>query len=91
MVSQLDKQDGEEEGKIYCYKVRRNGEYRDQTGVMRQAKRTTNNRDKTRLLRPFLYQQLEREETVSFCYSADPAEELTDAEILARWADESKK
>ena len=76
----------EEPDKIYCYTVKRNPVIIDaKTGEMRQAKRTKENDTKTRMLRRTLYDRLGKDESISFCYSDDPAMSRTDEEIISNW------
>lgn len=73
MVKSLSISDSENPNKIYCYKIKRNpnGE-----------KRSDFNSDKTKLLRPGLFNEFENEPGVSFCYSHDSLKENYDATIL---------
>ena len=76
----------EEPDKIYCYTVKRNPIIIDaKTGEKKQAKRTPENDRKTRLLRRTLYERLGKDDSISFCYSDDPAMSRRDEEILANW------
>ena len=76
----------EEPDKIYCYTVKRNPVIIDaKTGEKKQAKRTKENDSKTRMLRKTLYDQLGKDESISFCYSDDPAMSRTDEEIISNW------
>ena len=76
----------EDPDKIYCYTVKRNPVIIDlKTGENRQAKRTKENDTKTRMLRRTLYARLGKDESISFCYSDDPAMSRTDEEIISNW------
>ena len=77
MVYSLSRSDSENPNKIYCYKIKRNpnGE-----------KRSEFNSDKTKLLRPALFEYFVNEPTVSFCYSADPVKENDDSTILCNFS-----
>ena len=76
----------EEPDKIYCYTVKRNLVIIDaKTGEKKQAKRTKENDAKTRMLRKTLYDRLGKDESISFCYSDDPAMSRTDEEIISNW------
>lgn len=77
MVRSLSKSDSEDPNKVYCNKVRRNpiGSYRSEF-----------NSDKTKLLRPSLYNKLCNEKTISFCYYADKIMEKDDATILCNFS-----
>lgn len=82
MVISLSKSDGEDVNKIYCFKVKRNPLKSNNT----LGQRTPYNDNKTRLLRPTLYEKLGKETNISFCYSKNPEDEKSDDEILANWA-----
>lgn len=73
MTKSLSESDSEDPRKIYCYAVRRN---RD-NGI-----RSIFNDNKSRLLRPKLYDKFMGDHTVSFCYSPNSGREKTDAEIM---------
>ena len=76
----------EEPDKIYCYTVKRNPVIIDaKTGAKKQAKRTPENDSKTRMLRRALYDRLGKDDSISFCYSDDPAMSRTDEEIISNW------
>ena len=49
------------------------------------GQRSIFNDNKTRLLRPELYQKLYRDNTLSFCYSDDPQDEKSDEDIITNW------
>ena len=73
MTKSLSESDSEDPNKIYCYSVRRNPD---------NGTRSIFNDNKSRLLRPKLYEKFMGENTVSFCYSADREREKSDAEII---------
>lgn len=73
MTKSLSESDSENPSKIYCYGVRRNSDNR---------KRSIFNDNKSRLLRPKLYEKLMNESTVSFCYSSTKERENSDGEII---------
>lgn len=73
IVRSLSISDSEDPNKIYCKNIRRNPEGQHRSDF---------NSDKTRLLRPFLFKNFFNDLSVSFCYSIDPNDEKTDAEIL---------
>lgn len=81
MVHSLSNSDAEKPNKIYCYKVRRNPNRLDGE----PGQRSIFNDNKTRLLRPELYQKLYRDNTLSFCYSDDPQDEKSDEDIITNW------
>ena len=73
MVKSLSISDSEDPTKIYCTNVRRNPE---------GQKRSVFNSDKTKILRPRLYEYFKDEESISFCYSNDECKNNDDATIL---------
>ena len=73
MVNSLSKSDSDDPHKIYCTGTRRNP-----IGM----KRSPFNSDKTKLLRRNLYCLLSSDESISFCYSADPSKAKEDCKIL---------
>ena len=90
MVYTLSKKDSDDPSRIYCYAVKRNPTVKDRlTGNVRQQRRSPYNDNKTRVLRRTLYNRLGGDDTLSFCYSDDPAKSRTDEEIISNWA--SKK
>ena len=72
MVSSLSKSDAENLNKIYCIGLRRNI----------KGSRSEYNEDKTKLLRPTLFQKFKNNKDISFCYSENVDREKTDIEIL---------
>jgi hypothetical protein len=81
MVADLSRSDSENPNKIYCMGVRRNP---DVDGV--QQHRSIYNDNKTRLLRPDVYQEFAEEDTISFCYSENAEDEKTIEEIMRNFA-----
>ncbi len=82
MLIPLSKGDAENPNKIYCYKVRRNPPKKD--GTLGQRKVFNDN--KTRLLRPRLYNMLSKDKNLSFCYSLNVSDEKSDEDIVNNWA-----
>lgn len=76
MTKSLSESDSEDPRKIYCYAVRRNHN---------NGTRSVFNDNKSRLLRPKLYEKFMDEHTVSFCYSLNSKREKTDAEIISNF------
>ena len=81
MVISLSNSDGENPNKIYCYKVKRNPKKLDGT----LGRRSPYNDNKTRILRPILYERLRNETNLSFCYSENPDEGKSDEIIIYNW------
>jgi hypothetical protein len=81
MVYSLSQSDSENPNKLYCYKVKRNPKRKDSS----LGERSPFNDNKTRILRPELYEKLKTEKNISFCYSEDPEDEKTDEEIINNW------
>lgn len=77
MVHSLSKSDSEDPNKIYCNKVRRNPN---------GGQRSEFNADKTKLLRPTLFNYFYNDTSISFCYYSDPAMHNDDATILKKFA-----
>ena len=77
MVKSLSISDSEDPTKIYCTNVRRNPE---------GQKRSVFNSDKTKILRPRLYEYFKDEESISFCYSNDECKNNDDATILKNFS-----
>ena len=77
MVKSLSLSDSEDPTKIYCTNVRRNPE---------GQKRSVFNSDKTKILRPRLYEYFKDEESISFCYSNDESKNNDDATILKNFS-----
>ncbi|WEV64538.1 DUF6037 family protein [Bifidobacterium sp. ESL0732] len=83
MVHSLSISDREDPNAIYCYKAQRNG--KGSNGEQRH--RTHFNGEKTKLLRPILFDKLNEDPTISFCYSTDLTDSKTDEEIIANFGD----
>ena len=77
MVKSLSISDSEDPTKIYCTNVRRNPE---------GQKRSVFNSDKTKILRPRLYEYFKDEESISFCYSNDECRNNDDPTILKNFS-----
>ncbi|WP_034756485.1 MULTISPECIES: DUF6037 family protein [Rossellomorea] len=82
MVYSLSQSDSENPNKLYCYKVKRNPKRKDNS----LGERSPFNDNKTRILRPELYDKLKAEKNISFCYSKDPEDEKTNEEIINNWS-----
>ncbi len=78
-VAQLSRRDRDDPNAIYCFGVKRNGK---RNGI--QTYRTSFNENKTKLLRPDLYNLLSDDRTISFCYSNNPADECQNGAILVK-------
>lgn len=72
MVRQLNKRDNEDLDAIYCF-----GAYHNPGN----KKRTKYNSDKTKLLRPNLFEEFGRDTKISFKFSPDPLKHKEDFEI----------
>lgn len=81
IVRELASHGQEDEDKIYLKAVKRN--HRDGD---KQYKRTVYNDNKTRLLRPDVYEIFKNEKTISFVYSINPDEAKSIQEIRAQFA-----
>lgn len=77
MAKSLSISDSEDPTKIYCTNVRRNPE---------GQKRSVFNSDKTKILRPRLYEYFKDEESISFCYSNDECKNNDDPTILKNFS-----
>lgn len=77
MVRSLSISDSEDPNKIYCNKVRRNSE---------GGQRSEFNSDKTKLLRPSLFEHFCNDTSISFCYYADQSMENDDSTILCNFS-----
>lgn len=77
MIRSLSISDSQNPNKIYCTKVKRNkpGEFR-----------TSFNSDKTKLLRPMLFNYFKDDKNISFCYSDDINDEKSDNKILKNFS-----
>lgn len=87
IVRSLSQSDSEDPNKIYCYKVKRNPLKSDGT----RSLRSPFNSDKTKILRPDLYEKLKEEKHLSFCYSDNPTQEKTDQEIIYNWTKQENR
>lgn len=76
MNKSLSESDSEDPNKIFCYGVRRNPD---------SGTRSIFNDNKSRLLRPKLYEKFKGDNTVSFCYSPNSEREKSDAEIISNF------
>ena len=81
MVHSLSRSDAEDPNKVYCTHVRRNPN---------NGERSIFNSNKTKLLRPLLYDKLQNERHISFCYSFDKDKERTDSDILKHFAEDEQ-
>lgn len=72
MVRSLSKSDSEDPNKIYCFAIKRNPKGR---------KRSIFNSNKTRILRPKLYEKLKNDLSLSFCYSKNKWDQKSDEEL----------
>ncbi|WP_447864340.1 DUF6037 family protein [Kluyvera sichuanensis] len=77
MVTSLSKSDSQDPNKRFCYGVMRNSDERQ---------RTSFNDNKSRLLRPTLYQEFSHDLSISFCYSTDANDHKPDAIIIKSFA-----
>jgi len=64
----------------YCFSIKRN---RIVNG--KQRTRSPNNDNKTRILRPRLYEKFGKDQTLSFCYSDEEHKEKDDIEIISNF------
>lgn len=71
------KNNAEDINKIYCYAIKRNPG---------KSRRSAFNTNKTRLLRPSLFQYFCNDPSISFCYSCQPLMENDDATILRNFS-----
>ena len=81
MVKSLNTSGREELNKIYC------------TNVMRNAigkKRTLFNADKTKLLRPELFEKFKDDKSISFCFSTEKEDEKDDLYIIKNFSEKIK-
>lgn len=77
ILNSLSKSDSEDPNKRYCFGVKRNPK-----GELR----TIYNDNKTKILRPKLYEKFAKEKTISFCYSKDIFNEKADDDILLNFS-----
>lgn len=71
------KNNAEDPNKIYCYAIKRNPG---------KSQRSAFNTNKTRLLRPSLFQYFCNDPSISFCYSCEPLMKNEDATILINFS-----
>ena len=76
IINQLNNRDHDNAN--YCFSVVRNGK----SGTGKQKHRSIFNDNKTRLLRPDLYNYFKDDKTISFHYSNNPADEKSTNEII---------
>ncbi len=76
IISSLSRSDSEDPNKVYCFAVKR----------LTEGKRTIFNDNKTRLLRPSLYNKFKDDTKISFCYSDDENKLKSDAEIISSFS-----
>ncbi|PET37928.1 hypothetical protein CN520_24485 [Bacillus cereus] len=86
MIVSLSQSDSENPNKLYCYKVKSNPKRKDNS----LGERSPFNDNKTRILRPELYEKLKSEKNFSFCYSKDPNDEKTNEEIINNWTNNNR-
>lgn len=83
----LDIKTGQDPNAIYCKSIIRH--FKDEKG--NQRKRTPENTEKTKRLRPSLLEPFKNDRTISFGYSSKPEDEKTDAEILRSYYNKNHK
>lgn len=81
MVRSLSKSDSEDPNKIYCNKIRRNPN---------GGRRSEFNSDKTKLLRPLLFEKFKNDNSISFCYSDEKSMENDDVTIIRNFSKKIK-
>ena len=92
IVYELSDGNSEDAEKLYCFAVKRNPVLMDkETNEPRQSKRSAYNDQKTKILRPSLYERLGIDDTLSFCYSDDPEMDYPDEVILDNWLKNKEK
>ena len=79
--------DRDNDNNKYCYAVKRNGKNKDN----KQMHRTIFNDNKTRLLRPSLYDHFKNDTTISFCYKPLPSDHKDDSTILLNFSKNQKQ
>lgn len=80
VIDILNKRDND--NNRYCYAVKRNGKNKEN----KQIHRTIYNDNKTRLLRPDLYEHFKNDTTISFCYKPLPSDKKDDSTILLNFS-----
>ena len=92
IVYELSDGNGEDAEKLYCFAVKRNPVLMDkETNEPKQLKRSAHNDQKTKILRPTLYEKLGKDDTLSFCYTTDPEMDYPDEVILDNWLKNKEK
>ena len=92
IVYELSDRNSEDAEKLYCFAVKRNPVLMDkETNEPRQSKRSAYNDQKTKILRPTLYEKLGKDDTLSFCYSNDPKMDNSDEVIIDNWLKNKEK
>lgn len=79
IVRYLSDADSEDPSRVYCFTIKRNP-LREGTGE--RGKRSIFNSEKTKLLRPELYELYRVDKYLSFAYTNDSSKEKTDEEII---------
>lgn len=87
IINSLSVNDSEDPKKIYCFGVKRNPLKKNGQPAMR----TSFNDNKTRYLRPELYNLLGKDRTLSFLYSSDSIKERSTKEIIKDWSEKKIK
>ncbi len=77
MIKSLSTSDSENPNKIYCNSIKRNAN----NGI-----RSVYNSDKTKLLRPKLYEKFSKDKTISFNYFCESEKESTDDVIISNFS-----
>jgi hypothetical protein len=92
IVYKISDENSDDAEKLYCFAVKRNPVLWDkEANTPRQLKRSANNDRKTQFLRPTLYEKLEKDDTLSFCYSNDPEMDYPDEVIIDNWLKNKEK
>ena len=92
IVYELSDGNSEDAEKLYCFAVKRNPVLMDkETNEPKQLKRSAHNDQKTKILRPTLYEKLGKDDTLSFCYSNDPEMNYSDEVIIDNWLKNKEK
>ena len=92
IVYELSDGNSEDAEKLYCFAVKRNPVLMDkETNEPKQLKRSAHNDQKTKILRPTLYEKLGKDDTLSFCYSNDSEMNYSDEVIIDNWLKNKEK
>lgn len=83
IINSLSVNDSEDPNKVYCFGVKRNPLKKNG----QPARRTPFNDNKTKYLRPRLYNLLGKDKTLSFLYSSDPSKERSTEDIIKSWSE----